>query len=197
MIINNARLETSAVEKSHYPDSGLPEFAFVGKSNVGKSSLINCLVNRKALARTSQNPGKTRTINFFNIEDMLLFVDLPGYGYAKISRSESEKWGKMVETYLLKREQLRSIIFLIDIRHEPSANDKMMYEWLRHYGKSVITVATKSDKLSRNEIAKNTAMIRKTLELGQGDTLLPFSSETKSGRDDLWDIIKQKIETSE
>ena len=134
MNVNNVELTAVCGRKDQYPNSDLPEVAFVGKSNVGKSSLINCMVNRKSLARTSQNPGKTRTINFYNVENIVHFVDLPGYGYAKASKSEIDKWGKMIEEYLLEREQLKSIILLIDIRHEPGANDKMMYEWLKQYG---------------------------------------------------------------
>lgn len=192
MIINNVKLEAVAVAKAGFPATGLPEIAFVGKSNVGKSSLINCMINRRALARTSQNPGKTRTINFYNVEDLMYFVDLPGYGYAKISKTESAKWGQMVEGYLKKREFLREILLLIDIRHEPSANDKLMYEWLRYFEKSMTIIATKADKLSRNERNKSLSVIKKSLALGADTSLLPFSSETKEGRDELWGIISEK-----
>ena len=147
MKVNNVSLDAVAVKPAQYPTDGKLEVAFAGKSNVGKSSLINSMVYRKAIARTSQNPGKTRTINFYNVEDALYFVDLPGYGYAKAPKTEIAKWGKMIENYLLKREELRAIILLIDIRHEPGENDKMMYDWLRHYGYKIIIVATKSDKL--------------------------------------------------
>jgi GTP-binding protein len=191
MNVNNVSLEAVAVKKDQYPAQGYREIAFVGKSNVGKSSLINCMINRKALARTSQNPGKTRTINFYNVEDQLFFVDLPGYGYAKISKSESQKWGQMIESYLLEREQLAAIILLIDIRHEPGANDKMMYEWLRHYNHDIIIVATKADKINRSQIQKQLSVIKKTLAIDGGDIIMPFSSETKQGKDELWALIEK------
>ena len=189
MNVNNVELTAVCGRKDQYPNSDLPEVAFVGKSNVGKSSLINCMVNRKSLARTSQNPGKTRTINFYNVENIVHFVDLPGYGYAKASKSEIDKWGKMIEEYLLEREQLKSIILLIDIRHEPGANDKMMYEWLKHYGYKIIIVTTKSDKLKRSQLNKHISIISKSLGLNKEDILVPFSSETKDGRENLWNII--------
>mgnify|MGYP001622917382 FL=1 len=194
MNVNNVELTAVCGRKDQYPNSDLPEVAFVGKSNVGKSSLINCMVNRKSLARTSQNPGKTRTINFYNVENIVHFVDLPGYGYAKASKSEIDKWGKMIEEYLLEREQLKSIILLIDIRHEPGANDKMMYEWLKHYGYKIIIVTTKSDKLKRSQLNKHISIISKSLGLNKEDILVPFSSETKDGRENLWNIIKSVIE---
>ncbi len=193
MNVNNVELSAVCGNKSQYPKTDLPEIAFVGKSNVGKSSLINCMVNRKALARTSQNPGKTRTINFYNVEDIVQFVDLPGYGYARASKSEIAKWGNMIEEYLLEREQLKSIILLIDIRHEPNANDKMMYDWLKHYGYKIIIIATKSDKLKRSQINKHLSVIKNSLCLYKEDMLIPFSSETKNGRDELWEIIKNII----
>ena len=193
MNVNNVELTAVCGNKTQFPDTDLSEIAFVGKSNVGKSSLINCMVNRKALARTSQNPGKTRTINFYNVENIVHFVDLPGYGYARASKAEIAKWGKIIEEYLLERKQLKSIILLIDIRHEPSNNDKMMYEWLKHYGYKIIVVATKSDKLKRSQINKHMAVIRKSLELNNEDIFIPFSSENKNGRDNLWDIIKDNI----
>lgn len=193
MNVNNVDLIAVAAKKQQYPESFLPEIAFVGKSNVGKSSLINCMVNRKSLARTSSSPGKTRTINFYNIENTLHFVDLPGYGYARASKTEIEKWGKMIEEYLLKREQLKSIILLIDIRHEPSSNDKMMYDWLKHYGYKIIIVATKSDKLKRSQINKHISNIIKSLSLEKDDMLIPFSSENKNGKNELWDIIENII----
>ena len=191
MIVNNVALEKVAVNKAGYPETGLMEIAFAGKSNVGKSSLINTMINRKNLARKSQSPGKTRTINFYNVEDMLYFVDLPGYGYAKAPKSEQEKWGKMIESYLLKREELKAIILLIDIRHEPNANDLLMYNWLKHYNYEIIIAATKHDKLKKNEIDKNISIIRKKLNLLKEDTLIPFSSETKVGREALWEKILQ------
>lgn len=194
MNVNNVELTAVCGRKDQYPNTELPEVAFVGKSNVGKSSLINCMVNRKSLARTSQNPGKTRTINFYNIENIVHFVDLPGYGYARAAKSEIAKWGKMIEEYLLERNQLKSIILLIDIRHEPSDNDKIMYDWLKHYGYKIIIVTTKSDKLKRSQINKHISIISKSLQLDKEDLLVPFSSETKDGREKLWDIIKNVIE---
>ena len=193
MKVNNVSLDAVAVKPAQYPTDGKLEVAFAGKSNVGKSSLINSMVYRKAIARTSQNPGKTRTINFYNVEDALYFVDLPGYGYAKAPKTEIAKWGKMIENYLLKREELRAIILLIDIRHEPGENDKMMYDWLRHYGYKIIIVATKSDKLKRSQLPKHISMLRKSLNLDKDDILIPFSSETKDGRDELWNIIESLI----
>lgn len=190
MKVNNVSLDAVAVKPAQYPTDEMPEVAFAGKSNVGKSSLINSMVYRKAIARTSQNPGKTRTINFYNVENKLYFVDLPGYGYAKAPKTEIAKWGKMIEDYLLKRETLRAIILLIDIRHEPGENDRMMYDWLKHYGYKIIIVATKSDKLKRSQLPKHISMLKKSLQLDKEDMLIPFSSETKSGRDELWQIIE-------
>lgn len=191
MNVNNVSLEAVAVKKAQYPEETMPEIAFAGKSNVGKSSLINTMINRKALARTSQNPGKTRTINFYNVENALYFVDLPGYGYARAPKSEIAKWGKMIEDYLIQRETLKAIIMLVDIRHEPGANDKMMYDWLKHYGHKIIVVATKSDKLKRSQLPKHKKMLSEGLGLEKGDILIPFSSENKSGKDELWDVIEQ------
>lgn len=193
MKVNNVSLDAVAVKPAQYPTDGKLEVAFAGKSNVGKSSLINSMVYRKAIARTSQNPGKTRTINFYNVEDSLYFVDLPGYGYAKAPKTEIAKWGKMIENYLLKREELRAIILLIDIRHGPGENDKMMYDWLRHYGYKIIIVATKSDKLKRSQLPKHISMLRKSLNLDKDDILIHFSSETKDGRDELWSVIENVI----
>lgn len=194
MNVNNVSLEKVAVKKDQYPDTGLCEVAFAGKSNVGKSSLINTMINRKSLARTSQSPGKTRTINFYNVENTLYFVDLPGYGYAKASKSEVEKWGKMIEDYLLKRKELKGIILLVDIRHEPSNNDIMMYDWLVHYNHKIIVVATKSDKLKRSQVQKHLSIIKKGLNLRSEDLLIPFSSETKDTKDQLWEIIENLIQ---
>lgn len=190
MNVNNVALEAVAVKAAQYPEETMPEVAFAGKSNVGKSSLINTMINRKALARTSQNPGKTRTINFYNVESKLYFVDLPGYGYAKAPKSEIAKWGKMIEDYLIKREALKAIIMLVDIRHEPGANDKMMYDWLKHYGHKIIVVATKSDKLKRSQLPKHKKMLSEGLGLEKGDILIPFSSENKSGKEELWNVIE-------
>ena len=191
MNVNNASLAAVAVKKSQYPEQSLPEIAFAGKSNVGKSSLINTMINRKSLARTGQSPGKTRTINFYNIENALYFVDLPGYGYARAPKSEIAKWGGMIEDYLLGRESLKAIIMLVDIRHEPGENDKMMYNWLRHYGHRIVVAATKSDKIKRSQLQKHKKMITLSLGLEEGDILIPFSSENKSGRDELWSVMEQ------
>ena len=193
MNVNNVELLSVAVKKEQYPETIFPEIAFVGKSNVGKSSLINCMINRKSLARTSASPGKTRTINFYNIEDRVNFVDLPGYGYARASKTEIEKWGKIVEEYLLKREQLKAIIMLIDIRHEPSKNDKMMYDWLKHYNYKIIIIANKSDKIKKSQLNKHILFLKKDLNLEKDDILLPFSSHTKNGKNELWGIIEQVI----
>ncbi|MCL2618872.1 MAG: ribosome biogenesis GTP-binding protein YihA/YsxC [Defluviitaleaceae bacterium] len=186
MIINKAELTHVAVKPEGFPTDGLAEAAFVGKSNVGKSSLINCMLGRRALARTSQTPGKTRTINFYGVEDSLVFVDLPGYGYAKISKEISAGWGAMIEGYLRKRGELKVIVMLVDIRHEPGANDVQMFDWLRHYNHTMVVTATKADKISRGQVAKHCSVIRKGLGMAADDVLLPFSSQTKAGRDELW-----------
>ena len=187
VIINHAEIAATAVAPAQFPTSGLPEVAFVGRSNVGKSSLINAMLGRKKLARTSRQPGKTRTINFFNVENELYFVDLPGYGYAKVSKSEQEKWGGMVEGYLRQRAPLKHIFLLMDIRHEPNSNDRMIYDWCQHYALPFTIVATKSDKLSRNQAAKSLGILRRALACE--NPVIPFSSETKQGRDELWALI--------
>jgi GTP-binding protein len=195
----DASIEISAVWQSQFPVNGLPEIVFAGKSNVGKSSLINAMANRNSLARSSKQPGKTRTINFFNIEYLndetrgkLFFVDLPGYGYAKVSKSESEKWGAMIEGYLKNRPQLKIIFLLLDVRHEPGAHDKMLFEWCRHYSLPMIPVATKIDKIKRSQRQKYLADLRKTLLLDKPP--FAFSSETREGRDALWSAILDKID---
>lgn len=193
MNVTKSEVVMTAGNKSQFPDHELPEIAFAGKSNVGKSSLINALINRKALARTSSQPGKTQTINFYNIQDQLMFVDLPGYGYAKASKVQKEIWGKLIESYLQNREQLKKIILLIDIRHEVGANDKMMYDWIKYYHQNVIIVATKLDKIKRSQIQKQLSMLRKDLGLSGEDVLVGFSSETKQGKDELWTIIEKDI----
>ncbi len=193
MNVNKVSLEAVAVKQGQYPDSGMPEVAFAGKSNVGKSSLINAMINRNSLARTSQSPGKTRTINFYRIEDMLYFVDLPGYGYAKASKSEVKKWGTMIESYLLKRSTLKAIILLVDIRHGPGENDFMMYNWLKYYGHKIIIAATKSDKLKRSQLNKHKQEIIKAFALDSDDIVIAFSSKTKEGKDELWEVIEAEI----
>ena len=189
MIIRKAELETVCGITSTLPENLLPEFAFAGKSNVGKSSLINGLLNRRALARTSSQPGKTQTINFYNVNDNLYFVDLPGYGYAKVSVEVKAKWGKMIERYLKKSKMLKCIFLLIDIRHDPSANDKMMYDWIVSNGYKPVIIATKLDKLKRSQIQKHVKMVREGLGLAKEDILIPFSAETKQGRDEIWALI--------
>ncbi|MBQ7266184.1 MAG: YihA family ribosome biogenesis GTP-binding protein [Firmicutes bacterium] len=190
MRVNNVSLAAVGVKMSQYPQDNKPEIAFAGKSNVGKSSLINSMIYRKALARTSQSPGKTRTINFYDVENLLYFVDLPGYGYARASKTEVAKWGKMIENYLLNRKSLKAILLLVDIRHEPGSNDLMMYDWLKHYGHRIIIVATKSDKLKRSQLQKHISVLKKCFKLEKEDILLPFSSQSKDGRDELWEIIE-------
>ena len=190
MIIRKAELETVCGITSTLPENLLPEFAFARKSNVGKSSLINGLLNRRALARTSSQPGKTQTINFYNVNDDLYFVDLPGYGYAKVSVEVKAKWGKMIERYLKKSKMLKCIFLLIDIRHDPSANDKMMYDWIVSNGYKPVIIATKLDKLKRSQIQKHVKMVREGLGLEKEDVLIPFSAETKQGRDEIWALIE-------
>ena len=192
MIIRDVNLETVCGVTSKLPDNTLPEFAFAGKSNVGKSSLINALMNRKAYARTSSQPGKTQTINFYNINKELYYVDLPGYGYAKVSLEAKEKWGKMIERYLKKSKMLKCIFLLIDIRHDPSANDKLMYDWIVSNGYKPVIIATKLDKLKRSQIQKHVKMVREGLGLAKEDILIPFSAETKQGRDEIWALIESK-----
>ncbi len=193
MVIKKASLEAVAAVKKQFPETGLCEIAFIGKSNVGKSSLINALTGRKALARTSQSPGKTRTINFYNINDLLFLVDLPGYGYAKVSQVEQKKWGQVIESYLQTRKQLKESVLLIDIRHEPGAGDKMMYDWMTYYGIEPLIIATKRDKISKNQLQKQLAVIRKSLGIDHMDRIIPVSSETKEGIEQVWEHIEKTI----
>lgn len=197
MVIRNISLETVCGITSTLPENDKPEIAFAGKSNVGKSSLINALMNRKSFARISATPGKTQTINFYNINDALYLVDLPGYGYAKVSQQEKEKWGKMIERYLHSSKQLRAVFLLIDIRHEPSANDKMMYDWVVSQGYNPIIIATKQDKLKRSQIDKHVKMLRQGLKLVPGTRIIPFSSVTKQGRDEIWELVETELLDSE
>lgn len=190
MVIKNVSLETVIGVTSKVPQNNMPEIAFAGKSNVGKSSLINALMNRKSLARTSSQPGKTQTINFYNINNELYFVDLPGYGYAKVSQQEKEKWGKMVERYLHQSRVLRAVFLLIDIRHDPSANDKLMYDWIVSQGYHPIIIATKLDKIKRSQRDKQVRTIRQGLGLLPGSIVIPFSSVTKQGRDEIWELAE-------
>lgn len=190
MIIRSASLETVCGYTSRLPRNTKPEIAFAGKSNVGKSSLINSLVNRKALARTSGQPGKTQTINFYNVNDELYLTDLPGYGFAKVPQREKEKWGQMIENYLHSSVQLRAVFLLIDIRHIPSSNDKSMYDWILYQGYRPIIIATKLDKIKRSQIQKQIREIRTGLGADAETTILPFSAETKQGREEIWARIE-------
>lgn len=194
MKIKNVSLETVCGVTSKLPDNPYPEIAFAGKSNVGKSSLINGLMNRKSLARTSSQPGKTQTINFYNINSELFFVDLPGYGYAKVSKTEKEKWGKMIERYLNTSKQLKAVFLLIDIRHEPGTNDKEMYEWIKHNGYEPIIIATKLDKINRSQIQKNVKVIRESLKMSKESRIIPFSAVSKQGVEDIYETIDQILE---
>lgn len=193
MIIKKAELETVCGITSKLPENHFPEFAFSGKSNVGKSSLINALMNRKSLARTSSQPGKTQTINFYHVNDQFYFVDLPGYGYAKVSLEAKAKWGKMIERYLKKSTALKLVFLLVDIRHEPSENDKTMYEWIVYQGYRPVVIATKLDKLKRSQVAKQVKIIREGLTMEKKDILIPFSAETKQGREEIWKLIEDNM----
>lgn len=194
MVIKSAALETVCGITSKLPQTGKPEIAFAGKSNVGKSSLINGLMNRKSLARTSSQPGKTQTINYYNVNGCIYFVDLPGYGYAKVPVKEKEKWGKMVENYLHKSRQLKAVFLLIDIRHEPSANDRQMYEWIVSQGFDPVIIATKLDKIKRSQVAKHIKMMKDGLKVKPNTPLLPYSAMTKQGREEIWSLIGELAE---
>ena len=193
MIIKNVSLETVCGITSKLPENIHPEVAFAGKSNVGKSSLINALMNRKSLARTSSQPGKTQTINYYNINNEIYFVDLPGYGYAKANEKVKAQWGKMIEDYLHKSKQLRYVFLLIDIRHEPGNNDVIMYDWIKRHGYQPIIIATKLDKIKRSQIQKQMKIIRTSLGMGKDDILIPFSAETKQGREEIWALIERMM----
>lgn len=186
---HNADILLSAANKSHYPQDDIPEVALAGRSNVGKSSFINTLLNRKNLARTSGKPGKTQLLNFFNVDDKLRLVDVPGYGYARVSKKEREKWGRMIEEYLTSRENLKAVVSLVDFRHEPSADDVQMYEFLKYYEIPVVLVATKADKIPRGKWNKHESMIKKKLDFDTSDSFIIFSSVTKEGLEKSWDEI--------
>lgn len=195
MKIKSIDLEIVCGITSKLPETDKVEIAFAGKSNVGKSSLINALMNRKSFARTSATPGKTQTINFYNINDIMYLVDLPGYGYAKVSEKEKIQWGKLIERYLHSSKQLKAVFLLIDIRHDPSANDKMMYDWIVDSGYHPVIVATKLDKIKRSQVTKQVKAIRTGLGLGKDDILIPFSSQTKQGLDTLWEVVENYIQS--
>ena len=193
MIIRNVSLETVCGYTSKLPENTKSEIAFAGKSNVGKSSLINALMNRKSLARTSGQPGKTQTINFYNVNDELYLTDLPGYGFAKVSEKEKQKWVQMIENYLHTSKQLRAVFLLIDIRHDPSANDRMMYEWMVYQGFHPIIIATKLDKIKRSQLQKQLKAIRTGLNVEPETIIIPFSAQTKQGREEIWELAEQIV----
>ena len=193
MVIKSVNLETVCGVTSKMPDNTLPEVAFAGKSNVGKSSLINALMNRKSYARTSSQPGKTQTINFYNINDEILFVHLPGYGYANANVKVKQQWGKMIERYLHSSKMLKRVFLLIDIRHAPGANDCDMYQWIVHNGFEPVIIATKLDKIKRSQLDKQIKLIRDTLRVSRETDIIPFSAETKQGRDEIYEILEQLI----
>jgi GTP-binding protein len=189
MVIKNVSLDIVCGITSAVPKTGRPEVAFAGKSNVGKSSLINALMNRKSLARTSAAPGKTQTINFYNVNELIYLVDLPGYGYARASEEIKAKWGKMIEDYLHQSEEIRGVFLLIDIRHEPTNNDRIMYEWILSHGYEPIIIATKLDKIKRSQIQKQMKIVREGLNIKPGTQILPFSAQTKQGCEEIWEVI--------
>lgn len=194
MIIRTVNLETVCGVTSKLPENVHPEVAFAGKSNVGKSSLINALMNRKSLARTSAQPGKTQTINYYNINDAIYLVDLPGYGYAKANEKVKAQWGKMIEDYLHRSKQLKCVFLLIDIRHEPGSNDVVMYDWIRKHGYQPIIIATKLDKIKRSQVERQLKLIRTALKAGGDTVMIPFSAETKQGRDEIYEILDEFVE---
>ena len=194
MKIRSSEIVVSAIKKEQYPSEGLPEIALVGRSNVGKSSATNALLNRRNFARTSQTPGKTRTINFYKINEEFYFVDLPGYGYAKVAKSEKDKWGVIMERYLQDRDELCAIFLLVDIRHEPTNDDVMMYEWIKHFGYNCVVIATKADKISRGQYQKHISIIRKKLQLEKDEKVIPLSSSKKTGVEDVWNEIIAQYE---
>lgn len=193
MKINSAEIIISAVSPKQYPQDALPEIALAGRSNVGKSSFINKMLNRKNLARTSSKPGKTQTLNFFKINDEFFFVDVPGYGFARVSKTEKEKWGKMIEEYFVGRKELKAVVQLVDLRHPPTKDDKDMYDFLKYYQIPTIIVATKADKISKGQWQKHIKIVKQTMELQEGDTVILFSSETGQGKDEAWKEIFNRM----
>lgn len=196
MVIRSVELETVAGITSTLPENELPEVAFAGRSNVGKSSLINALMNRKAYARTSSQPGKTQTINYYRINDQIYCVDLPGYGFAKVSLEEREAWGRMIEKYLATSEQLAAVFLLMDIRHRPNANDKQMFDWIQYMGYQAVVIATKADKIKRSQLAGQLRQMKEELKADEDTIIIPFSALTKQGREDIWDLMDQVIENA-
>ncbi|MEH7236214.1 ribosome biogenesis GTP-binding protein YihA/YsxC [Bacillus sp. JJ1562] len=190
MKVTSSEIVISAVRPEQYPEGDLPEFAMAGRSNVGKSSFINKMLNRKALARTSSKPGKTQTLNFFLINELLYFVDVPGYGYAKVSKKEREAWGKMIETYLTTREPLKAVVLIVDLRHSPTSDDVLMYDFAKHYEIPVVVIATKADKIPKGKWDKHLKVVRETLDLDPNDHLIKFSSETGLGKDEAWAVLQ-------
>ncbi|MGK7377916.1 ribosome biogenesis GTP-binding protein YihA/YsxC [Planococcus sp. 1R117A] len=194
MIVNNVELVISAVRPDQYPEDGLPEFALAGRSNVGKSSFINKMIGRKSMARISSKPGKTQTLNFYKIEEKLFYVDVPGYGYAKVSKSEREAWGKMIERYITGREELRAVIQIVDLRHPPSKDDIAMYDFMKHFDIPCIIIATKADKIPKGKWEKHKKIVRQTLDMDKNDPLVVFSSETGIGKDMAWAEIEKRMQ---
>ncbi|MBG9453456.1 GTP-binding protein [Lysinibacillus sphaericus] len=193
MKVHNVEMVISAVRPDQYPEDGLPEFALAGRSNVGKSSFINRMIGRKALARISSKPGKTQTLNFYKIEEQLFFVDVPGYGYAKVSKTEREAWGKMIERYLTGRQELKAVVQIIDLRHPPTADDRMMYDFLKHYNIPCIVIATKADKIPKGKWDKHKKIVKETLDMDKNDPIIVFSSETGLGFEEAWRTIENKM----
>ncbi|PSL35171.1 GTP-binding protein [Planomicrobium soli] len=193
MIVHNVELVISAVRPEQYPEDGLPEFALAGRSNVGKSSFINKMIGRKSMARISSKPGKTQTLNFYKIEEKLFYVDVPGYGYAKVSKSEREAWGKMIERYITGREELKAVIQIVDLRHPPSRDDVNMYDFMKHYDIPCIIIATKADKIPKGKWDKHKKIVRETLDMDKNDPLIVFSSETGLGKDAAWAEIEKRM----
>ncbi|KMY30306.1 ribosome biogenesis GTP-binding protein YihA/YsxC [Lysinibacillus xylanilyticus] len=193
MKVHNVEMVISAVRPDQYPEDGLPEFALAGRSNVGKSSFINRMIGRKALARISSKPGKTQTLNFYKIEEQLFFVDVPGYGYAKVSKTEREAWGKMIERYFTGRNELKAVVQIVDLRHPPTVDDRMMYDFLKHYNIPCIVIATKADKIPKGKWDKHKKVVKETLDMDKNDPLIVFSSEKGIGFEEAWRIIENKM----